>query len=152
MFLFQRPLHRRNRRPPAHGRCWCRPPSVTESRQLTKRALLSRESEKSRREWGDEVLWRLDRPRRYAEEKRDSNHIGHFPQVHASQLLTRRTESSKSAYLAPQTGFELMTFWLTAIVLDYTDSPERRTGEQVTRCPEVLHLRLLPDAAIRSVG
>jgi hypothetical protein len=40
--------------------------------------------------------------------------IGHFQQGHAVGPLTGRTESSKSDYLAPQTGLERMTFWLTA--------------------------------------
>ena len=120
-------------------------------RALTRRALLGGDTEnvaqqriKKAHLIGRQAMWPHLR-------KAPSRSIGYFQPIHAAAPLTARTESSKSDYLAPQTGFELMTFWLTVIVLDYTDSPERRTGEQVTLCPEVLHLRLLPDAAIRSV-
>ena len=73
---------------------------------------------------GDEVLSRLDGPRRYAEEKRDSNRIGHFQPIHAAAPLTGRAESSKSDYLAPQ-------IWLSR-----ADSPEREpTGESRAKIP-----------------
>src|ERR1035437_9660889 len=40
--------------------------------------------------------------------------IGHFPQVRAGVPLTRSAESSLPDRMAPQTGLERMTFWLTA--------------------------------------
>src|ERR1019366_9855167 len=43
-----------------------------------------------------------------------SRSIGYFQRIHAAAPLTGRTESSSSDYLAPQTGLERMTFWLTA--------------------------------------
>jgi hypothetical protein len=42
--------------------------------------------------------------------------IGHFGQVDSAAPLTRRRESSKSRYLAPQTGFGHATFRLTSEV------------------------------------
>src|SRR5450759_3999304 len=39
--------------------------------------------------------------------------IGHFPQVPGTAPLTKRTESSSQVNLAPQTGFEPPTCWLT---------------------------------------
>jgi hypothetical protein len=62
------------------------------------------------------------------------DYLAHFAPANATAALTRRRREFRSGKnLPPQTGFELMTFWLTVLVLDYTDSPLRRTGETAQR-------------------
>ena len=49
--------------------------------------------------------------------------------VNAAAVLTKsRREFRSRRYLPPQTGFELMTFWLTVIVLDYCESASEEPG------------------------
>src|ERR1022692_1566582 len=81
--------------------------------QLTKRALVGGDTERVALEWANEQVWAGCTGLIAEQERGPSRSIGHFQQVRAVAPLTRRAESSLSDNLAPQTGFELPTCWLT---------------------------------------
>ena len=90
--------------------------------QLTKSAPLGGDSETRTLKGPGEATWASRRAALAKLERAAFRSIGHFQQVHAAAPLTRRTKRSSPDYLAPQTGFELWTCWLTA---DFSDISHR---------------------------
>src|SRR5450759_2227578 len=81
--------------------------------QLTKRASMGGDSETRTPERSGRCDWASRRGLLASWREASSRSIDHFQQVRAAAPLTRRAESSWSDYLAPQTGFEPPTCWLT---------------------------------------
>src|SRR5260370_41584222 len=56
--------------------------------------------------------------------------FGQFREKCAKGASTKWSGSSMSRRVAPQTGFESMTFWLTVIVLDFCELPSDELGRK----------------------
>src|ERR1039458_7087215 len=82
--------------------------------QLTKRALVGGDTEKVALEWANEQVWAGCTGQIAGQERSRFPQYWHSPQVRAGVPLTRSAESSLPDRMAPQTGLERMTFWLTA--------------------------------------